>query len=211
MIERSIAIGREQKIKKVFDMGIFKGGSVVLYDQIFQPDKIVAIDFMRLPVEALANYIKQSKKCESVKPYYGINQADRTAMEAILSSEFPEKDIDLIVDDASHFYAETREAFNINFPYLKAGGLYIIEDWGWAHWTGNLWQTEASPFGNSKAMSNLLIELFMFAASRPDLVEDISFNHNTITIKKGSGQLPEGKFDIGEHYVLRGKSFEAWL
>lgn len=211
MVEFYLSIKQKQNVKKIFDMGIFKGGSVVLYDQLFRPDKIVAIDFMLPPVEALTNYINQSIKNTTVKPYYGINQADRQAMEAILSFEFPRKDIDLIVDDASHFYAETREAFNINFPYLKAGGSYIIEDWGWAHWTHEPWQTEASPFGNSKAMSNLLIELFMFTASRPDLVEDISFNHNTIILKKGSGQLPAGKFDIGEHYQLRGKSFEAWL
>jgi len=211
MVEKMIDLGKQREIMKIFEMGIFQGGSTVLYDQVFQADKIVAIDYHPQPVEALGKYIEQHRRIESIKPYYGVNQADRSAMESILTSEFPKKDIDLIVDDASHFYLETRAAFNINFPFLKAGGLYIIEDWAWAHWAGDLWQKDASPFGESKAMSNFLIELFMFTASCPEMVEDIVFNHNTIILKKGSGSFAAEPFDIGDHYLLRGKTFQAWL
>lgn len=217
MIEKSVAIGQLQKISKVFEMGIFKAGSVVLYDQIFQPKKIVAIDYDNKQVDALTTYIDKRNKSESIKPFYGVNQADRPAMEGILAAEFPEHDIDLIFDDASHFYKETKEAFNITFPYLKVGGQYVIEDWAWAHWPGDFWQTtpwhfwKSPPFGGKKAMSNLLIELFMLAASRSDLIEDIFINHNVIIVKKGSGKLPEGRFNIENHYLLRGKSFRAPL
>lgn len=211
MIEHYIAMNREQEIKKVFDIGILQGGSIVLFDQIYRLDKIVTIDLAKQPVEALSKYIEQRNKSNSMKPYYGVNQADRNAMESILLAEFPANDIDLIVDDGSHFYVETREAFNISFPFLKTGGHYIIEDWGWAHWTGEPWQTAANPFGKSKAMSNLLIELFMLAASRPDFIKDIIINHNIIVVKKGSGQLPAQRFDIGNYYMLRGKTFRAWL
>ncbi len=217
MIERSVAIGEQHKINKIFEMGIFKGGSAVLYDQIFQPEKIVAIDYNKNQIDALTKYAARKKKNDDIKPFYGINQADRSAMEKILTIEFPGRDIDLIVDDASHFYKETKDAFNITFPFLRAGGQYIIEDWAWAHWPGKPWQTNPwhfwtrRPFRGTKALSNLLIELFMLAASRSDLIEDIFINHNVIIVKKGSGSLPEGKFDIGDHYLLRGKSFDAPL
>ena len=211
MVERCIALAQKYRIKKVFDLGIFKGGSVVLYDQIFQVDKIVAIDLIPLPAKALTDYIEKYKKIDSVKPYYGVNQSDSDSMGKILADEFPNRDIDLIIDDASHFYIETREAFNICFPYLKTDGFYIIEDWAWAHWSEEPWQTEKSPFGNTKAMSNLLIELFMLSASRPDLITNIIINFNTIIVRKGSGQLPAKGFNIGQHYLLRGKTFNAWL
>ena len=97
-------------------MGIFKGGSLVLYDQIFSLEKIAAIDYLSEPVEALVKYISSRDKAQNIRPYYGVNQADRPAMEQILSAEFPERDIDLIVDDASHLYGETREAFASHFP-----------------------------------------------------------------------------------------------
>jgi hypothetical protein len=205
-------------------MGILKGGSAVLYDQIFQPEKIVAIDYKKKQIEALAKYIDRREKNNAIKPFYGVNQADRPTMEGILTAEFPGRDIDLIVDDASHFYKETKEAFNITFPYLKAGGQYVIEDWAWAHWPGD-WQSNPWHFwkGNSfgglgrwyrwgtKALSNLLIELFMLAASRSDLIEDIFINREVIIVKKGHGNIPEGRFDIEDHYLLRGKSFRPPL
>lgn len=37
---------------------------------------------------------------------------------------------DIIIDDASHVRKETENTFNNLYPYLKIGGLYIIEDWG---------------------------------------------------------------------------------
>lgn len=217
MIDRSVALGQQQRIERVFDMGIYKGGSVVLYDQIFQPDKIVAIDFNTKPVDALEGYISKRSKAGSVKPFYGVDQADRSAMGRILGSEFPERNIDLVVDDASHLYRETRDAFNLSFPYLRAGGTYVIEDWAWAHWAGLPWQTKPwhvwkeRPFGDTKALSNLLIELFMLAGSRPDLIDDISVNYVLIIVTKGSGAVPDGEFDIGDHYLLRGKRFRARL
>jgi len=212
LVEKAVAISHKEKIKKIFEMGILQGGSVVLYDQIFQPQVIAAIEYSAEPVNALTEYIAKYNKGSVVKPYYGVNQADRSDMGKILSSEFPRKDIDLIIDDASHFYKETKEAFNISFPYLRKGGLYIIEDWAWAHWSGDYWQNGQTPgLAGKDAMSNLLIELFMLAASRPDFISDILVEHSTITVRKGTGDLPMGDFDISEHYLLRGKEFGAWL
>ena len=211
MIEKYFAISQAAEIRKVFEMGIFKGGSVVFYDQIFQLEKIAAIEFLGEPIQALEEYIVSREKYDVVKPYYGINQADRWTMGNILSSEFPGKDIDLVIDDASHLYFETREAFNITFPYLRVGGLYIIEDWAWAHWDG-IWQEPQKSFFSFKkpALSNLLIELFMLAA-RCSLIENIWVNHNFIMVKKGSGEFPQGNFDIADHYLLRDRRFESWL
>jgi SAM-dependent methyltransferase len=213
MVETSYQLGKTKKINKIFELGILQGGSVALYDQIYSPEKMVAIEYMTTPVATLEKYIQQRNKQKNVKPYYGVNQADRLAMSAILDAEFPDKDIDLIVDDASHLYQETRKAFNICFPYLKAGGLYCIEDWAWAHWPGEYWQEPApgSFLHGKTSMSNLLIELFMLAASRRDLIESITVEHSVITVTKGTGAIEDGKFNIGDHYLMRGKAFGAWL
>jgi len=211
MIEKLMTVLAGQKICNVFDIGIFKGGSVVLYDQLFRTEKIVAVEFMSRPVDALTKYIQRHKKSDHIKPYYGVNQADRRAMKKILAYEFPNQEIDLIIDDASHLYEETREAFNIGFPYLRPGGHYVIEDWAWAHWPGDYWQKDNPHFKDKRALSNLLIELTMLAASRCDLIEDIFVNHNYVIVKRGGSKLPADGFDIGEHYLLRGKHFGAWL
>ena len=49
----------------------------------------------------------------------------------LLSSTAPP---DLIIDDASHLYSETKTSFETLFPQLRPGGLYIIEDWSWGCW-----------------------------------------------------------------------------
>lgn len=211
MVEESFALAKRRKIGKIFELGIFKGGSMVFNDLAYSPARIAAIDYSGTPQEALAAYIRNNGKEDVIRPYYGINQSDRLAMEKVLSAEFPERDIDMVVDDASHLYDETRTAFNICFPYLRPGGLYVIEDWGWAHWSGDFWQKDNPYFGARPAMSNLLIELFMLAASRPDWVESIQVTCSVITVKRGLGALPAGDFDIGQHYLMRGKPFAAVL
>jgi hypothetical protein len=212
MVEKSFLLAEEHSVKKIFEMGILQGGSVALYDQIFSPEKIVAIEYVEKPIETLASYITNHCKSEVVKPFYGINQADSNAMQSILSAEFPDNDIDLIIDDASHLYNETKAAFNISFPYLKSGGLYVIEDWAWAHWSGDFWQNNKLSYLNYKrAMSNLLIELFMLCASRPDIIKNISIEPSAITITKGEAILPNNQFNIGNHYLMRGKTWGFWL
>lgn len=211
MVERAAMLAEQQRIEHIFDMGILHGGSVALYDLIFRPSKIVAIDLSRDTVPTLADYIAKRGKSATVRPYFGVSQDNHSAMEDLLSKEFPQMGIDLIVDDASHLYAQTRAAFNICFPHLKPGGLYIIEDWAWAHWAGDSWQGRDSFFAGKTALSNLLIELFMLCSSRPDLIKSLQVDHNTITVTKGTGTLPTGRFDIGDHYLLRGKKFGAWL
>lgn len=211
MVEFAAGLAAERPAGKLFEMGILQGGSVVLYDLVFSPEKLVAIDHAPNPVQPLAEYIRRHGKARTIRPCYGIGQDDREKMEKLLSREFPERDIDLVVDDASHYYRETRDAFNIVFPYLKPGGLYIIEDWAWAHWAGEYWQGADSPFKGRPALSNLLIELFMLSASRPDLIESLFVDHNMIVVAKGAGALPHGDFDLAEHYLMRGKSFEPIL
>ena len=37
--------------------------------------------------------------------------------------------LDLVIDDASHLYGPTMASFEVLFPRLRPGGLYVIEDW----------------------------------------------------------------------------------
>ena len=211
MVERAVSIAARRRVSNIFEIGILHGGSVVLYDLVFSPTRMVAIDHVPEPVKVLDDYIARHDKAEVIRPYYGVSQSDRTAMEGLLSAEFPQRDIDLIIDDASHYYDETRAAFNICFPFLSPGGLYLIEDWAWAHWNGDYWQGKDSFFAGKTALSNLLIELFMLSASRPDLIENLFIDHNMLVVCKGDGTMPQSRFNIGDHYLLRGKKLEPWL
>ena len=74
---------------------------------------------------------------------------------------------DLIIDDASHLYCESRQTFELSFPFLRPGGWYVVEDWGWPHWPGKQY------FVGHSALSVLIMELLMLCASTEDIISEV--------------------------------------
>lgn len=207
MIELELALVRGRVVRCILDIGIWGGGSVALYDLALRPQKLVAIEYSSEPAEPLGNYIAKHKRTENVRLHYGVNQGDAERMNAILADEFGDQDIDLVIDDASHFYEETRTAFNAVFPYLGAGAHYIIEDWGWAHestWT-------IPYFKDKPAQTNLVVELLALVRSRPDLVAKIEVFPQMVIVTKGDGEVARGAFDLREFATSRGRPIEPLL
>ncbi|MCC3424652.1 MAG: methyltransferase domain-containing protein [Microcoleus sp. PH2017_01_SCD_O_A] len=206
MISKYLSLKAENP-KKIFEIGIFKGGSCVFFHKSFNPEKLVAVDYNQNPVAALDKYIEESNISDKVKPYYGVDQSDPQKMLEILESEFPKKDIDLVIDDGSHFLMETKASFNLIFPYLRTEGIYIIEDWGWAHYPSEIWQEGGGVWRDKPALTNLVIELMMLSVSRSDIVSEIVIEANMIFVKRGGAILNPKKFDISNFYLCRGKHF----
>jgi len=195
----------EKPIRYIFDLGIYKGGSVMFYYKFFNPMKLVAIELKTKPVTALADYIREHQLDDVIRPYYGVDQSDENTLHEIVRNEMCGQPLDMIVDDASHFLLETRASFNILFPYLSPGGCYIIEDWGWAHWSAKNWQKDGGPWREKPPLTNLIFELTMLCASRPDLIESIFLIPAYVVIRKGRGACEPGNFDISTSYTNRGK------
>jgi hypothetical protein len=121
MVERLLAVSHSAPVRNILDIGIWQGGSVVFYHMAFQPDKLVAIEYASTPVAPLEKYVSKSAGADSVRTFYGVNQGDARRMNEILASEFRTEHIDLVVDDASHQYEETRVSFNAAF------GKYVLD------------------------------------------------------------------------------------
>jgi hypothetical protein len=79
-----------------------------------------------------------------IATYWGVDQGDAATLRSIVDKEFSGP-LDLVIDDASHLYAPTKASFETLFPLLRPGGLYIIEDWAWAHWPAAQSPTHRSP------------------------------------------------------------------
>jgi len=206
MIENYYNTFRKNDIDRIIDLGIFKGGSCLLYYKLFKPEKIVAIDYSD-PNAALDEYITKNRLSGQVRAHYGVNQADKKKLKEIIKEEFHGKPVDLVIDDASHFLDETTASFNLIFPHLRTGGYYVIEDWAWAHWPGDQWQKDGGIWVDKPALTNLIFELVMLSASRWDLIESVEINGNTVIVKRGSGPMIEGDFEISKMYCCRGKNF----
>jgi hypothetical protein len=175
---------------KIFEMGIFKGGSVVLYDQMFDPERLVAVEMDRNRLPGLDAYISENNRDRVVKTYYGVDQSSLEKMTKILSSQFPDRNIDLVIDDASHFFEQTRDALNIVFPYMSPGSVYVIEDWGWAHWGKGVWKNPY--FENKTPLTNLIFKLVALSAADPGIVESVETTGSIAVVRRGPKRVHDG-------------------
>jgi SAM-dependent methyltransferase len=199
-------------VQNIVDLGIFKGGSVAFYEKLFSPRRLVAIEANPARVVALDEFIEQQNSAESVRLYYGADQGDQVALREILRENFALRSLDLVVDDCSHLYGPTKASLNVLLAWLRPGGVYLIEDWGWAHWQGEQWQAEGGGYAPGQpALSNLIIELIMLCATRPDLIEQVNIAENVAVVIRGAGEIDDGDFDISTSYLTRGVGFEPLL
>jgi len=192
--------------KRVLEIGIFKGGSVVLFSELWRPERLVAVDIAAEPIPALAEYVRRCELTESVKPVFGIDQADATAMRSVIARELGTAPLDLVVDDGCHWFEETRATFETVYPFLRPGGVYVIEDWAWAHWPG-AWQESGGPWPDKPAPTLLALELAMLCASRSDLVESVEITPGLIVVRKGAGVTEGTDFALAATYLTAGRVF----
>jgi cephalosporin hydroxylase len=191
---------RDLEINNLVELGIFEGGSAILFALLFDRLNIAAID-LRQPDQAVLDHISRLGLDDRVHLFYGTSQDDKKAVEKALTDVFGNNSIDMVVDDASHLYAQTRGSFEILFPRLRYHGVYVIEDWAWAHWQG-VFQNEQGL--DLPALSNLAFELTMLLGSRPDLIERLDIRGGTVAaFKSGIAPLPD--FELSEAYLMRGK------
>lgn len=203
MVEKMAALTEVINPKNIFELGIFKGGSVVLYNEMFNPRKFVAVDISTNRLPNLDNYLRDKT---NVSALFGVDQSDRKRLAGICAEEFGGQPLDLVIDDASHFNFETRESFRELFPRLRPGGIYVIEDWAWAHWPGDLWQRDGGGdfFRGREPMTNLILELVILAAAKPDWVSQVSIESATVCVTRGPGRIEPG-FDPGKYCLNQGK------
>ncbi|NLE10838.1 MAG: class I SAM-dependent methyltransferase [Actinobacteria bacterium] len=196
----------EDRPRRVLEIGIFKGGSVALFSEMWDPERLVAVDIAAEPVAALTEYVARCDLRDSVKPLYGIDQADREMMRSIIAEEFGGAALDLVVDDGCHFYQETKAAFEAVLPFVRPGGTYVIEDWGWAHWPG-VWQEDGGPWPDKPAMSMLVLELAMLCASRSDLIESMEITPGLIVVRRGEAEAVDPSFTLSGTCLTAGRLF----
>jgi cephalosporin hydroxylase len=137
----------------------------VLLDKLFKPRRISAVDITSGPVAPLLRYVTGM---ENRFVHFSTSQCDREVLEEIVRKELADE-LDLVVDDASHTYEQTRASFEFLFPLLRPGGVYVIEDWAWAHQPA--YQSADAPFSKRPALSNFLFEQLMLMGSTALIAE----------------------------------------
>jgi cephalosporin hydroxylase len=107
---------------RFLELGVFKGGSMKLWREFFGPDAtIFGIDV--------------DPDCKQHDGKYGSVRIGSQDDGEFLRSVVQEMGkVDVILDDGSHVARHQRASFEILFPLLEDGGLYVIEDTHTSYW-----------------------------------------------------------------------------
>lgn len=184
---------QNQGIRKVLELGVYQGGSFVFLDKLLKPDAISAVELHPMRIPALDRYVAANKaRC---KVYYDTSQADAEALEMIVGKDFG-GELDLVVDDTSHFYDLTKASFKVLFPKLRPGGIYIIEDWMWSFEPS--YQDPAHHWFGQPSLANIFM----------DLAEELSINNAVESVKIGREMIVikrTGAAQIGPLFQGKGR------
>jgi predicted O-methyltransferase YrrM len=225
MVERYEALRSQVSAERVFELGIYEGGSTALLALLLQPRQLVAIDLQPRRTAELDAFITRSGLTESVHPYHGVDQADRARLIEILDAEFGSEPLDLVIDDASHLLAETTASFNLLFPRLRPGGLFVLEDWSCQlereraladvlstdegareQLRRRLESGEIEP-PDQAPLSRLVLELVLTAAYDDGIVAEMtSLRRGWVVVRRGDAPLDRDDFDIGRGYGALGRT-----
>ena len=101
-------------VTKVLEIGIFHGGSLLMWADYFPNAIIHGVDIEPKTVD---------------HPRIKCHQVDQGSKEALVSLITTiGGDFDFIIDDGSHIIKHQQISWAVLYPHLKSGGYYIIED-----------------------------------------------------------------------------------
>jgi hypothetical protein len=202
LVDRYVEILRELRPRNIVEIGVYQGGSTAMLAELARPTKLVAIEFNPQPVRALDEFIDARGLRDAMRVCYGVDQADHDRLTSIVADEFGDEPIDLVIDDASHFLDETARSFDTLFPYVGPGGVYVIEDWAWAHVPG----FDGGPIWPDRTpLSVMLFELTIAAATAPGIVEQIVIDRDLACVRRGREPIEAAAFNLSALCGERGR------
>ncbi len=200
------ALAPDYRAHHVLELGIWDGASAALWCDLLLPDKLVAIDCsLRADGDYFERFRRERGHEGRLRTIWGTDQADEAALLNILACEF-ENRLDLVIDDASHDLEATKASFELLFPFLHAGGFYVIEDWSWPHWYD--FQPPEHPWARKAPLSRFAEELVRCAGTTldegPKLIEAMTIQKDLLVIERGSRPLhPDRAFRLSDYCLIR--------
>lgn len=111
----------------LLEIGFAGGGSAQMWDQYF-PHPETCLYFLDINQECFKYTHKLSSRCT-------LYMADQEKENDLLSTmDKINKFFDIIIDDGGHTMNQQKISFEALFPYIKSGGVYIIEDLHTSYW-----------------------------------------------------------------------------
>jgi predicted O-methyltransferase YrrM len=210
LVERHAALVQELKPERILELGFFQGGSTVFFAELARPSRLAVLDraSMQEGMDAVREYAARRELEGVVHTYPEVDQADRPRLAELVADAFEGEPLDLVIDDCSHFYEPTRASFNELFPRLRPGGVYVIEDWRWAHTPVGSEAPEGF-YPDQVPLTRLLFEIVLGIPGIPDLITGISIEPDMAIITRGEAEVDPASFEVAEASNPRGRALLA--
>jgi demethylmacrocin O-methyltransferase len=162
----------------------FGGASLRMWRDYFPRGEVVGLDL----------YDKSGVAGERITVVQG-RQEDEALLARLVAQHGP---FDIVIDDASHIPALTRRSFELLFPTLADGGIYVLEDVATSYWP--LWGGRFRPSATGTTMAMVKRRLdglnhaeFKLPRFRPDGLDtsvlEVRARHNIVALTKGANTL----------------------
>lgn len=129
----------------LLEIGVWKGASLKMWDSFFSKAKIIGLDN--------ANHLRNNE--------YNIYVGDQKDPKVISRIVDDTGTFDIVIDDGGHRYSEQITSFELLFPHLNSGGLYVIEDVGTSYWKPKKW-SGGSKISTIEYLKNMIDHVNVF-------------------------------------------------
>lgn len=157
------------------------GGSLKVWKNYFRKGQIYSFDI----------YDKSALQEDRIRIFKG-DQTDPVFLKKIIDET---GELDIIIDDGSHINQHVIKSFEILFPHLKDGGIYVIEDTQTSYWESD--GGDSNNLQNPSTIQNFFKRLtdcpnykeYIRPGYKPSYYDQhivsIHFYHNMIFVCKG--------------------------
>lgn len=192
---RFLGLRRDFHPSNIFELGIWDGGSVAFWFELFRPRKHVAIDLAEREDSRYFSRYRHSRGLDdAIRTFWGTDQRDGLRLREIAAGELA-GDLDLVIDDCSHLYPPTKASFEALFPLLRPGGLYILEDWSWAHW--DEFQPQAHAWARQSPLTRLVFDIVEAIGTSNAIVSDLTVYKGFAVAERGPAEaVRSGSFSL---------------
>ena len=115
---KRLLFAMERQPDRILEIGVKGGGSTAFWKALFPSALIVGMDIK------LRQWLRSQPSADGVIYVEG-DQTDVPRLEAVAGQYGP---FDIVIDDGSHISAHQETTLRTLLPYVRDGGLYIVED-----------------------------------------------------------------------------------
>lgn len=204
---RYLTLAEEFRECRMVEVGVDFGGSTSFFSKLLKPEKMIAIELSSQPVRTVEDFLSTHDPEGRIEIHWGVDQSDRTVVPELLDRAFGDSPLDLIVDDASHLLTPSTATFEMLFPRLRPGGLFVLEDWSSEHLrelgfkralendvdgklTEQFKAAVAEGYEPTAPMSVLICQLVVAAGRNPDWISEVRATDGFCEVRRGPAEIP---------------------